>query len=132
MVKTSMPLKSIYSSRYVGSFALTYNQEPVDACAKDLIQFFVANAVQQFLQPIEQMVFVDHLDLFQFLFDCRKYVKMTERRIRRVGRVFELYYMTLSDLDFSCPSQGYRAVVQVKGRPFRVWPSSSWEYLLFE
>jgi hypothetical protein len=41
--------------------ALTYDHEPVDLCAKDLIQFLVAKAVQQFLEPIEQLFFVDHL-----------------------------------------------------------------------
>jgi hypothetical protein len=55
----------------VVSIALTYNDEPVDPCAKDFIQFSLANTGQQFLQPREQMFFVHHLDIFQFFLTVR-------------------------------------------------------------
>jgi hypothetical protein len=53
-------------SRYVGSVTPPSNHEPVDPCAKDLIQFFAGNAVQNFLQLIEQILFVGHLNIVQF------------------------------------------------------------------
>jgi hypothetical protein len=40
--------------------------------------------------------------------------------------------MMFTDADFSCPADVDRSVIQVKDRPFRVWPSSGWELLLFK
>jgi hypothetical protein len=124
--------KWIYSSRTVGSVALPYNHELVDPCDKDFIQFFAGNAVQQFLQTIEQIFFVDHLDIFQFFFDCRKQAKITGCQIWWVGRVFGPYHLTPTDVDFGYPAHVCRAVIQVKGWPFRMEPSSGWEHLLFK
>jgi hypothetical protein len=71
------------------------------SCAKDPVQFFAGNAVQQFLQPIEQTVFIDHLDVFQFFFDCRKQGKITGRQIRSGESVFDR-----SSLSDSYPREG--------------------------
>jgi hypothetical protein len=46
--------------------------------------------------------------------------------------VFEPYHILLIDVDFSCSAHVYRTVIWVKGQPFRVWSSSSWEHRLFK
>jgi hypothetical protein len=43
MIKTRISLWSIYSSRYVGSVALTHNHEPIDPSAEYLVQFPAGN-----------------------------------------------------------------------------------------
>jgi hypothetical protein len=61
----------------MSAVALTSNDEPIDPCAKDLIQSFAGNAVQKFMQPIEYLFIIDHLIIFESFFACRKQVKIT-------------------------------------------------------
>jgi hypothetical protein len=70
-----------YLSSDVVFIARAYVLNPPHLSLKYAIQFFLIDTPQNFLQGLKKLVFVSHLNPFEFFFHCRKQVEVTDAKL---------------------------------------------------